>query len=127
MFINPMWDHESQRIGKQRCTPSGYTLHGISDLLGFVAIICLFCVPVYLVYAGIRGHFTWGMLLLLAIPFAIAIIGNIMHSYSWHLADKRHFKYDYEKCISTWVDESGNQQSYKYGDDADKSDQSGLQ
>lgn len=127
MFINPMWDRESQRIGKQRCTPVGYAFHGISDLLGFVEIIGLFGVSVYLVYPGIRGHFTWGMLCLLAIPFAIAIVGNVIHSYSWRLADKRHFKYDYEKCISTWIDDSGNKQSYKYGDDADKSDQSDLQ
>ena len=122
-----MWDHESQRIGKQRCTPTGYTLHGISDLIGFIAIICLFGIPIYLVYAGIRGHFTWSMLWLFAVPFVIAIVGNIMHSYSWHLAEKRQFKYDYEKCVSTWVDESGNQQSYKYGVDAGKSDHSDVQ
>ena len=123
MFINPMWDHESQRIGKQRCTPTGYTLHSISDLIGFIAIICLFGVPIYLAYASIRGNFTWSMLWLLAVPFAIAIVGNIMHSYSWHLADKRHFKYDFEKCISRWIDESGNRRSYKYGVDAERPDQ----
>jgi hypothetical protein len=67
------------------------------------------------------------MLWFLAIPFAIAIVGNVIHSYSWHLADKRHFKYDYEKCISTWGDDSGNHQSYKYVDDSDKPDQSDLQ
>jgi hypothetical protein len=67
------------------------------------------------------------MLWLLVVPFVIAIVGNIMYSYSWHLADKRHFKYDHEKCVSTWVDESGNEQSYKYGVDTGKSDQSGVQ
>ncbi|MFN9159561.1 MAG: hypothetical protein ACK6D5_17495 [Planctomyces sp.] len=127
MFINPMWDHESQRIGKQRCTPTGYMLHGISDLIGFIAIICLFGIPIYLVYAGIRGHVTWGMLWLRAAPFVIAIVGNIMHSYSWHLAEKQQFKYDYEKCVSTWVDELGNQQTYKYGVDGGESDQSAVQ
>jgi hypothetical protein len=97
-------------------------LHGISDVIGFIAIICLFGFSGYLAYAGVRGHFTWGMLWLLAVPFAIAIVGNIMHSYSWHLADQRHFKYDYEKCVATWVDESGNQHSYQYGSDTDQSD-----
>ncbi len=29
LFINPMWDNESQRIGKQKCTPLGYRLHKI--------------------------------------------------------------------------------------------------
>ena len=122
MFINPMWDHESQRIGKQRCTPTGYMLHGISDVIGFIAIISLLGIPIYLVYAGIRGQFSWSMLWLPAVPFVIAIVGNILHSYSWHLADKRQFKYDYEKCISTWVDESGARQSYKYDATADTAD-----
>lgn len=127
MFINPMWDNESQRIGKQRCTPAGYTLHGISDLIGLIAIIFLLGVPIYLVYAGVAGHFAWSMLWLLIVPFAIAIVGNLLHSYSWHLADKRQFKYDYDKRISTWIDEDGNQQSYKYGSNADMPGQSNEQ
>lgn len=115
MFINPMWDNESQRIGKKRCTPTGYALHGISDLIGFIALILLPGVSVYLMYAGIRGQASWGMLWLFVVPFAIAIVGNMLHTYSWHLADKRQFKYDYGKCVSTWIDESGAQHSYKYG------------
>ena len=122
MFINPMWDNESQRIGKQRCTPTGYMLHGISDLIGFIAIIFMLGILTYLLYAGIRGQFAWSLLWLLAIPFAIAIVGNILHHYSWHLADKRQFKYDYENRISTWVDENGDQQSYEYGVNTDNSD-----
>ncbi|MDA0835254.1 MAG: hypothetical protein O2955_17485 [Planctomycetota bacterium] len=122
MFINPMWDHESQRIGKQKCTPTGYMLHGISDLIGFIALICLLGTLIYFAYAGIRGHFVGSMLWLLVIPFGIALVGNILHSYSWHLADKRQFKYDCEKCISTWVDARGTEQSYKYGADAETSD-----
>lgn len=121
MFINPMWDSESQRIGKQRCTPTGYMLHVVSDLIGFIALICLLGTTIYLVYSGVRGDFKRSMLWSLLIPFSIAIIGNILHSYSWYLADKRQFKYDHEKCISTWVDESGRQQSYKLGSDADES------
>ena len=100
-------------------------LHVISDLMGFIALICLLGVLIYLVYARIRGQFTWGMLWFLVVPFTIA--GNILYSYSWYLADKHQFKYDYEKAISTWVNESGVQQSYKYGTDADKMDQPDLQ
>jgi len=68
----------------------------------------------------IRGHFTVSMLWLLPVPFGIALAGNILHSYSWYLAARRNFKYDAEKCISTWVDETGQQQSYKYGSSTDK-------
>jgi hypothetical protein len=39
LFINPMWDNEAERIGKQKCTPLGYALHAISDLIGFIALL----------------------------------------------------------------------------------------
>ena len=96
----------------------GYRLHVISDLIGFVATLCLIGVPVYLAYTGVRGRFAWNMLWLLLIPFAIAIIGNLLFRYSWHLADKKHFNYDYKNAVSTWL-ESGVQKSYKYGNDDD--------
>ncbi len=115
VFINPMWSSESQRIGKQKCTPTGFMLHVISDLVGFLATVCLFGVAIYLVYSGVSGKFQATMFWLLLVPFSIAISGNMLHSYSWHLADKRRFEYDYEADISRWVDESGVQQSYKFG------------
>ncbi len=124
MFINPMWYDEVQRIGKKLCSPKGYLLHVISDLIGLLAIVCLIVVPVYLIYIGVSGTFTWPKLWLLIVPFAIAIVGNLLYSYSWYLADKRNFKYDYEKRISTWIDESGHQQSYKYRDTAHDSHES---
>ena len=36
MFIPRMWFDEVERIGKQRCTPQGYGLQGIGDLVGFL-------------------------------------------------------------------------------------------
>lgn len=95
-------------------------LHGISDLIGFIATVSLLCVVIYVVYSGVTGEFRLSMLWLFCVSFAIAIGGNMLHSYSWHLADKRRFEYDYEKDISTWVDESGVQQSYKYRSSGDE-------
>ncbi len=115
MFINPMWFHESQRIGKQKCTPTGYILHTISDFIGFIALTCLIGVLIYLGYASVQEQFNWSMTWFLAVPFTIALVGNLLHSYSWYLADKRQFKFDYETSTATWVDESGNSQSYEYG------------
>ena len=114
MFINPMWDNESQRIGKRKCTPIGYGLHVVSDLIGLVALLCLIGVPIYLAYAAIRGRFTSTLLWLLLVPFAIALIGNLLFRLSWRLADKKQFNYDYQNGVATWI-ESGVQHSYKYG------------
>ena len=111
-----MWQDEVQRIGKRRCTPVGYNLHGISDLIGFLAIILLISIPCYLVYSAFRGSFTWLLLLLLLVPFAVAIIGNILHSYSWRLAETREFKYDYEKRLSTWRNPNGTMQTFCFDD-----------
>jgi hypothetical protein len=116
VFINPMWQDEVQRIGKQRCTPTGYRLHGISDLIGFIAIILLLGVPCYLAYSAFRGAFTCSSLFLLLIPIGVAIAGNVLHSYSWHLADVRGFKYDYEKRTSTWRNCNGDLERFNYDD-----------
>jgi len=37
LFIYPIWDNESQRIGKQKCTPLGYKLHGTAEGLGLIS------------------------------------------------------------------------------------------
>ena len=48
LFLYPMWDSESQRIGKKKCAPLGYRLNGIAELLGFIGLILLTAVAVYL-------------------------------------------------------------------------------
>ena len=111
-----MWQDEVQRIGKQRCTPTGFRLHGISDLIGFVAMLLVLAVPCYLIYSLFRGTFSWSSLWLLLAPIGFAIIGNILHSYSWHLADIRNFEYDYEKRISTWHNHDGTIGTFNYDD-----------
>jgi hypothetical protein len=113
LFINPMWDHESERIGKQKCTPSGYALHVISDLIGIVGLLLLLGTGVYLGYRGIVGNFRTGLLWLFVVPFAIAFIGSAMYRYSWMLAHKRGFRYDCDACEASWI-ENGQRQTYKW-------------
>lgn len=111
-----MWQDEVQRIGKQRCTPTGYRLHGISDLIGFIAIILLLGVSFHIAYSAFQGTFTWSSLVLLLTPIGVAIVGNILHSYSWHLAEIRGFKYDYEKRTSTWRNFNGDLETFNFDD-----------
>jgi hypothetical protein len=89
-FINPMWDSEAERIGKQRCTPLGYVLHGLSDTLGFVGLLFLLGVVPYVGYRVIVGAFRTSVLWLFSIPLGLAIIGSILYRASWVLAKEWH-------------------------------------
>ena len=104
MFINPMWDSETQRIGKQKCSPSAYHLHLVSDLVGFVALLLLPCVLVYLKFRDIDHSFDASLWLLLGIPFGVALCGTVLHSYSWILVARRGFRYDYQTGEASWLE-----------------------
>jgi hypothetical protein len=115
LFINPMWDSEAQRIGKQKCTPIGYALHGLSDLIGFGALLLLFGTAAYLGYRGVLGTFQASLLWLLAIPFGLAITASVLYRVSWVLARRRGFQYDYESREASWL-RNGQRHNYKYND-----------
>lgn len=114
MFINPMWSSESERIGKYQCTRIGYELHAISDGVGIIATISLLVWPCLPLILAIRGVFEWHVLWTLVFPFALAIIGELLYDYSWRLAKKKQFNYDYESDTASWVDEVGNLRTYRY-------------
>lgn len=113
LFINPMWDNESERIGKQRCTPLGYTLHVISDLIGFLGLLFLLVTGAYLGYRGIVGTFDAGLLWFFVIPFGLDLAGSALFHYSWVLAHRKGFRYDYDAREASWI-ENGERQTYKW-------------
>jgi hypothetical protein len=113
LFIHPMWDHESQRIGKQKCTPAGYALHGIADLLGFVGLILFLGLGAYLAFKRVAGGFRASLLWLLAIPFGVGLVSDVLYHYSWVLARRRGFTYDYDTSVASW-DEDGKRITYKW-------------
>ena len=115
MFISPMWSDEVERIGKQRCTPFGYALHVVGDLTGFVGLLALLGVPLCLASAGVAGSFRWSMLWLLAVPLALGVVGPVIVSFSWSLAHRKRFRYDYEQRMSCWI-EGGHERAYTYAD-----------
>lgn len=112
LFIYPMWDSESQRIGKRKCTPLGYTLHGIAELLGFIGLLLLFAVGSYLAYRSYAGTFHSSLFRFMAVPFILGIIGEGLYWYSWRLATKKGFRYDYETREASWT-EGGQRRVYK--------------
>lgn len=112
LFIYPMWDSESHRIGKQKCTPTGYAMQGFAELLGFVGLLLLFGTGLYLTYRGIVGTFRAHLLWLLAVPFGLGFISEMLYHYSWVLALRKGFQYDYERREASWI-ENGQRCSYK--------------
>jgi hypothetical protein len=113
LFIYPMWNHETERIGKQKCTPLGYWLHGFADLIGLIGLLLFLGIAVYLAYRGLSQSFHASLFRLLAIPFGVGLVGQMLFLFSWSLAYRRGFEYDYEKAEASWV-ENGERVSYQW-------------
>ena len=113
LFIHPMWHDESERIGKQKCTPTGYALHGIAELIGLAGLVSLFVVPGILFREWWVGTFGLRLFGLFALPVGLGIVSEVMFQFSWWLAHRKGFRYDYEQSEASWM-EAGERRSYKY-------------
>lgn len=111
LFVHPMWSSESERIGKQKCTPAGYKLHVFAELLGFVGLL-LIAVLVVLAWKSWAGTFQTSHYWLLAAPFAVGIVSEVLFQCSWWLALRKGFRYDDEKCEASWT-EAGELRAWK--------------
>src|SRR5271154_3420852 len=98
LFIHPMWDNESQRRGKQKCTPTGYALHVIAELIGFLGLLFLLGVVVFLVWRWFAGTFLASLWWLFAAPVGVGVVSEALFHLSWWLALRRGFQYDNGRC-----------------------------
>jgi len=89
-----MWDHESQRIGKHKCTPTGYAFRAIGELIGFLGLLFLFVVPAVLVWRRWAGTFDASLFWLFAVALGLGVVSEVMVQFSWWLAHRKGFKYD---------------------------------
>lgn len=113
LFIHPMWDSESQRIGKQRCTPIGAALHAIADLLGFIGLLLFPLILGVWIWKGFKGTFHWSTLWLLAVPFGVGIVSEMMYQFSWWLALRKGWQYN-DGREASWM-ENGTRVAFRYG------------
>lgn len=108
----PIWDSESERIGKQKCTPLGATLHSCSDLLGLMSQLSLPTILAILLRNLFRGTFQRHSLWLLLVPYLLTNIARFLYSYSWKLADRKGFRYGDDR-VARWI-EDGQERTFKY-------------
>ena len=113
IFFHPMWDSEGQRLGMKACTPLGYGMRIVGDLIGFLGLITFFLIPANLLLRFIRHQFSTHDLWLLLVPLIIGIIGRILFELGWKLATNKQYKYDYETMTVTWI-EKGQERSFAY-------------
>ena len=113
LFIQPMWLTESQRLGKQKCTPAGYALHVIAELIGFFGLLLLLAVPAVLAWSWFAGTFRASLWWLFAVPFGLGLVSEVLFQYSWWLALRKGFRYDDARCEASWF-EAGERRTYKY-------------
>lgn len=102
LFIHPMWDSETQRIGMQKCHPLGYAMHAVGEFIGFIGLIFLLLAIGWMGYLWAVGKFSMQTWWLLTIPFGIGITSEAFVQLSWAMVTKHGFKYDAIKGESSW-------------------------
>jgi hypothetical protein len=113
LFIHPMWDNESQRIGMLKCWKAAYLVHGYGEVIGFIGILVLLGTVGYMIYVASFGSFSYTTWLLLCVPFGFGVVSEIMVQASWSMVARRGFDYDYNSRISSWI-ENGERVEYTY-------------
>lgn len=102
LFVYPMWDSESERIGKRRCTPFGYALHVAAELLGVIGGIVLLVTLGGWAWKGLGGTFRVGMLWQAALPLSAGVVSAALYHFSWWMALLKGFRYDGDRREASW-------------------------
>lgn len=76
-------------------------------------MLLLFFTPFVLVWRGAVGSLRIIELWLLALPFAIGVVSEVLFRCSWRLAFNKGYCYDAEKREVSWL-EAGERRTYKY-------------
>jgi hypothetical protein len=112
VWFPPIWDSESERIGKRKCTPVGAMLHTVSNLIGLASLISLPAVLVTLAVEVVKGTIQGRSLWLLLVPYAFTNLARLIYGYSWKLAERKGFEYGDDR-VASWM-EIGIGRSFKY-------------
>jgi len=111
IFIHPMWDTETQRLGLKTCTPFGYFLRELADGIGYLGLFIFLATPIYILYRIFAHRFAWHLCWGFLIAILVGIIGRVVYEFSWRVAVKKQFRYDSERGIVSWI-EAGHERFY---------------
>jgi hypothetical protein len=113
LFIHPMWDNESQRIGVKKCYPLAYDIRAIGELIGFLGLLVLLGTFGWMVYLSTADDLSVRSWWLLTVPVGLGLVSETLVQTSWAMVTKRGFKYDYDKREASW-DHDGKRVVYRY-------------
>ena len=110
-----MWSDEVERIAFKRCTPAGYALRLVGDVLRFISLTALFAMLAYLVFRAFAGTLAAQWFGMLIVPFLFGLAGTLAAGVSRRLARRNGFAYSYEQRAASWT-ANGMQHAYTYDD-----------
>ncbi len=96
------WSSENHRQGFSQCTPTGYTLSGIAYFFFLLTLISPFAVVGVIGSLLLKGDYEHSVLILFLMPLISYIITWLLNTTVLRLAERKGFKYDYEKDECTW-------------------------
>ena len=106
LFIYPMWNSENQQLGMKACTPFGYTLRCIADMIGFSGLILLFGISGVLIHRYFLRHpIESRYLLVLLVALVVGFVGRALFEFGWALAAKKKFEYDSQTMTAKWIED----------------------
>jgi hypothetical protein len=99
-----MWNSENQRLGMKACTPFGYNVRCIADLIGLFGLIFLFGILGVFTLRYLRHQFELRDLWLLLIPLVVGLVGRVLFEFGRELAAKKKFEYDFQTMTAKWIE-----------------------
>ncbi len=108
-----MWDSESQRLCKKKCSGLAFQIHVIGELIGFIGLLMLIACFVGEIGVGIKNGLNDVSIMVFIFPFALGVLSEAMVQFSWWVVKRKTFSYDCQSGLVQWI-ENGQTVIYKY-------------
>ena len=96
------WSSENHKDGFRKCTPIGYFLSGIAYLFFLITLVFPFAIGGIIANQLRLGNYSHSLLNLFLFPIITFVIYWTLDTVASAIAERKGFKYDYEKDECTW-------------------------